>query len=80
PSSPLIPSPTQLSCFLHFTKVNLGVCNATKYEVDLDLQGIGPDILAEVNDKVLSDAGISVGNIIHLKRGCVVWQNSSDAK
>ncbi|KAI6044130.1 hypothetical protein EDC04DRAFT_2599716 [Pisolithus marmoratus] len=60
--------------------VNLGVCNATKYEVDLDLQGIGPDILAEVNDKVLSDAGISVSNIIHLKRGCVVWQNSSDAK
>ncbi|KAI6039442.1 hypothetical protein EDC04DRAFT_2895240 [Pisolithus marmoratus] len=80
PSSPLVPLPTQLSCFLHFAEVNLGICNATKYEVDLNLQGISPDILAEVDDKVLSDVGISVSNIIHLKRGCVVWWNSSDAK
>ncbi|KAI6016595.1 hypothetical protein BKA83DRAFT_4497681 [Pisolithus microcarpus] len=79
-SSPLVPSPTQLSRFLLFAEMNLGVCNATRYEVNLDLQGIGLDILAEVDDKVLADGGISIGNIIHLKRGCTVWWNSPDAK
>ncbi|KAI6038005.1 hypothetical protein EDC04DRAFT_2604413 [Pisolithus marmoratus] len=79
-SSPLFPSPTQLSHFLHFAKLNLGVSNATRYEVNLKLQGIGLDILTEVNDKVLADTGISIGNIIHLKRGCMVWWNSSDVK
>ncbi|KAI6041786.1 hypothetical protein EDC04DRAFT_2892670 [Pisolithus marmoratus] len=81
-SLPLIPSPTQLSRFLHFAEVNLGVCNATKYKVDLDLQGISPDILTEVDDKVLSDAGISVGSIICLKRGygrTVQMQNENGA-
>ncbi|KAI6010317.1 hypothetical protein EDC04DRAFT_2580985, partial [Pisolithus marmoratus] len=79
-SSPLFPSPTQLSHFLHFAESNLSVSNAIRYEANLELQGIGPDILAKVNDKVLADAGISIGNIIHLKKGCTVWQNSLDAK
>ncbi|KAI6045834.1 hypothetical protein EDC04DRAFT_2598430 [Pisolithus marmoratus] len=63
PYSPLVPSPTQLSCFLHYAEVNLGICNAMGYEKNLEVQGIGLDILA--------DAGLSVGNIIHLKRGCM---------
>ncbi|KAI6008942.1 hypothetical protein EDC04DRAFT_2581825, partial [Pisolithus marmoratus] len=79
-SSPLFPSPTQLSHFLCFAELNLSVSNAIRYEANLELQGIGPDILAKVDDKVLADAGISIGNIIHLKKGCMVWWNSLDVK
>ncbi|KAI6014756.1 hypothetical protein BKA83DRAFT_4498896 [Pisolithus microcarpus] len=80
PCSPLVPSPTQLLHFLCYAEVNLGICNAIRYEKSLEVQGIGPDILANVNDKILTKAGLSVGNIIHLKRGCTVWQNSLDVK
>ncbi|KAI6025200.1 hypothetical protein BKA83DRAFT_4491946 [Pisolithus microcarpus] len=78
--SPPVPSPSQLSRFLHHAETNLGVHNATQFEESLKLQGIGPDILAEVDDKVLTDAGISIGNIIRLKCGCMAWWNSADAK
>ncbi|KAI6016777.1 hypothetical protein PISMIDRAFT_18143 [Pisolithus microcarpus 441] len=78
--SPPVPSPTQLSHFLCHAETNLGVHNATQFEESLELQGIGPDILAEVDNKVLTDAGISISNIIRLKRGCMAWWNSADAK
>ncbi|KIK14137.1 hypothetical protein PISMIDRAFT_117552 [Pisolithus microcarpus 441] len=58
----------------------MNVHNATQFEESLKLQGIGPDILAEVDDKVLTDAGISIGNIIRLKCGCMAWWNSVDVK
>ncbi|KIK13184.1 hypothetical protein PISMIDRAFT_119381, partial [Pisolithus microcarpus 441] len=78
--SPPVPSLTQLSRFLRHAETNLSVRNATQFEESLKLQGIGPDIPAEVDNKVLTDAGISIGNIIRLKRGCMAWWNSADAK
>ncbi|KAI6039278.1 hypothetical protein EDC04DRAFT_2568488 [Pisolithus marmoratus] len=82
PENPLllIPSLTQLSHFLHHAETNLGICNATQFKHSLELQGIGLDILAKVDDKILIDAGISIGNIIHLKCRYTVWWNSVDAK
>ncbi|KAI6024303.1 hypothetical protein EDC04DRAFT_2574367, partial [Pisolithus marmoratus] len=80
PYLPLVPSPTQLSHFLCYAEVNLGICNAMRYEKNLEVQGIGPDILADVDDRILADTGLSVGNTICLKRGCTVWQNSLDVK
>ncbi|KAI6022829.1 hypothetical protein BKA83DRAFT_11121 [Pisolithus microcarpus] len=77
---PPVPLPSQLSHFLCHAETNLSVHNATQFEESLKLQGIGPDILAKVDDKVLADAGISISNIIHLKRGCMAWWNSADAK
>ncbi|KIK21554.1 hypothetical protein PISMIDRAFT_12181 [Pisolithus microcarpus 441] len=49
-SSPLLLLPTQLSLFLRFAEANLGISNTSRYEVKLELQGISPDILVEVND------------------------------
>ncbi|KAI5980479.1 hypothetical protein EDC04DRAFT_2917958 [Pisolithus marmoratus] len=78
--SPLVPLWSQLSCFLCHTKTNLSIHNTTQFERSLELQGIGPDILTEVDDKVLTDTGISISNIICLKHGCMAWWNSADAK
>ncbi|KAI6040076.1 hypothetical protein EDC04DRAFT_2567592, partial [Pisolithus marmoratus] len=74
------PLPSQLSCFLCHAETNLSICNATQFKRSLKLQGIGPDILTEVDNKVLTDAGISISNIIHLKCGCMAWWNSADVK
>jgi hypothetical protein len=46
----------------------------------LKLQGIGPDILGDINDKVLSGIGISTGDIIHIKKGSTIWWNGPNAK
>ncbi|KAI6011735.1 hypothetical protein EDC04DRAFT_2905321 [Pisolithus marmoratus] len=54
PYSPLVPSPTELSHFLRYAEVNLGICNAMRYEKNLEVQGIGRDILADVNDYLLT--------------------------
>jgi len=50
------------------------------YEDALDLQGIRPVILAEIDQSILSSFGISPWNIIHLRKGSVVWWNGPDAK
>ncbi|KAI6017047.1 hypothetical protein EDC04DRAFT_2576982, partial [Pisolithus marmoratus] len=71
---------TQLSHFLHHAETNLSICNATQFKHSLELQGIGLHILTKVGDKILIDARISIGNIIHLKCRCTVWWNSADAK
>ncbi|KAI6038007.1 hypothetical protein EDC04DRAFT_2570559, partial [Pisolithus marmoratus] len=42
--------------------------------------GIGPDILQDVDDKFLSDMGISASDVIHLKKGSTTWWNGPDAK
>ena len=50
------------------------------YEYILTMQHIDPDILSEIGDKTLLDIGIPTGDIICLKRDCMVWWNGPDAK
>lgn len=61
-------------------ETHLGVHHASAFESAFQLHGIGPDILPDINDKVLSDLGISAGDIIHLKKGSVAWWNGSDMR
>ncbi|KAI6039959.1 hypothetical protein EDC04DRAFT_2602833 [Pisolithus marmoratus] len=67
-SSPPIPSLTQLAHYLQYVETNLGVHHALSYRSALELHGIRPDILPDVDDKLLADLGISAGNAIHLKK------------
>ena len=78
--SPLIPSPSHLSHYLKYAETHLGVQHASTFESALRIQGIGPDILPEVDNKILSKLGISAGNILHLKKGSMTWWNGPDAK
>ncbi|KIM50301.1 hypothetical protein SCLCIDRAFT_18538 [Scleroderma citrinum Foug A] len=71
PSSPLVSLPSHFSCYLKYVETHLGVHHASAFESAFQLHGIGPDILPDINDKVLSDLGISAGDIIHLKKGSV---------
>jgi hypothetical protein len=50
------------------------------YEGSLELQGIGLDILGNIDDKVLSGIGISMGDIIRIKKGSTIWWNGPNAK
>jgi hypothetical protein len=50
------------------------------YEGSLELQGIGLDILGDIDDKVLSGISISTGDIIRIKKGSTIWWNGPDAK
>lgn len=79
-SSPPIPSPTQLACYLQYAETSLGVHYALSYKPALEMHGIGPDILPEVEDKFLSDLGILAGDTIRLKKGSIAWWNRPDAK
>ena len=79
-SSPPIPSPTQLVWYLKYAETSLGVRHALSYKSALELHGIGPDILPNVDDKLLSDLGISAGDSIRLKKGSIAWWNGADAK
>lgn len=79
PSSPL-PSLTQLKRFLLYAETNLKVRNASQYEDELDLRGIGPDVLVDMPQHILSEVGIPIGDIIHLKKASVAWWNRPDAK
>ncbi|KAF9231874.1 hypothetical protein BU15DRAFT_67972 [Melanogaster broomeanus] len=62
--SPIVHTPTQLSRFLKHAEKHLGVSNATSFKAALHLQDIGPDILPDVSDQTLKDAGMSTGDII----------------
>ncbi|KAF9235503.1 hypothetical protein BU15DRAFT_64766 [Melanogaster broomeanus] len=62
--SPIVHTPTQLSCFLKHAEKHLGVSNVMSFEAALHLQDIGPDILPDVSDQTLKDAGRSTGDII----------------
>ncbi|KAF8833088.1 hypothetical protein BDN67DRAFT_917640, partial [Paxillus ammoniavirescens] len=78
--SPLVQTPTQLFRFLKHAEKHLGVPNATSFEAAVHLQDIGPDIFSDVSDQTLQDVGMSLGDIIHLKKGCVSWWNGPDTK
>ncbi|KAI5982136.1 hypothetical protein EDC04DRAFT_2616903 [Pisolithus marmoratus] len=79
-SSPLIPSLTQLVRYLQYVETNLGICNALSYKSPLEMHGIGPDNLPNVDNRLLADLGISAGNAIRLKKGSTAWWNGPDAK
>ncbi|KIK15550.1 hypothetical protein PISMIDRAFT_16437 [Pisolithus microcarpus 441] len=79
-SSPPIPSPSQVVCYLEYAETNLGVRHALSYKSAFELHGIGPDILPNIDDKFLAGLGLSAGDAIHLKRGSIAWWNSPDAK
>ncbi|KIK24631.1 hypothetical protein PISMIDRAFT_98060 [Pisolithus microcarpus 441] len=78
-SSPPIPSPSQLACFLQYAETNLGMCYAISYKSIFEMHGISPDILPDVDDKLLSEFGISPGDAICLKKGSMAWWNGPDA-
>jgi len=78
--SPLVPSPSHLAHYLKYVETHLGVQHASTFESALQIQGIGPDILPEVDNKILSKLGTSAGDILHLKKGSMTWWNGLDAK
>ena len=81
-TSELIPSPSQLTRYFKYAETHLGVCHALTYKTSLELNGIGPDILPDVDDKLLASLGISAGDVICLKNESTAWWNgpASDAK
>ncbi|GLB45367.1 hypothetical protein LshimejAT787_2200300 [Lyophyllum shimeji] len=80
PSSPPNPTPNKLVRFLKHAEDKLGVQMASLYEYSLRLHRYGPDILHLVDDKCLIDLGIPAGDVLRLKRGCIKWWGSADAK
>ncbi|KAI6099447.1 hypothetical protein EV401DRAFT_1804613, partial [Pisolithus croceorrhizus] len=79
-SSPPIPSASKLVHYLQFAKSHFSVQHAMSYKSALEMHGIGPDILPDVNDKLLADLGLSAGDAIHLKKGSIAWWNGPNAK
>ncbi|KAI6143996.1 hypothetical protein BKA82DRAFT_32436 [Pisolithus tinctorius] len=63
----IIPSPSKLTHFLEHAEANLGVQHARLLEPALWQLGAGPDILLEMDDAILHDAGVTPGDIICLK-------------
>ncbi|KIM64577.1 hypothetical protein SCLCIDRAFT_75913, partial [Scleroderma citrinum Foug A] len=75
-----LPTPSKLTRFLQYAEANLGVESAQTLEPALQRLGVGPDILSEMDDTLLQEAGISPGDIIHLKCGSSVWWNGPEAR
>ncbi|KAG2112038.1 uncharacterized protein F5147DRAFT_771601 [Suillus discolor] len=69
--SPVILTPSKLTCFLKYAEQELGVTHVTVYESSLGSIGAGPDILAEIADHELTHIGLTLGDIICLKKGSV---------
>jgi hypothetical protein len=79
-ASPAMLTPSKLPRFLQHAELHLGVPNATMYEESLRVRGYGPDVLHLATDASLASLGISEGDVLRLKKGCVGWWNSRDAK
>ncbi|KAI6030228.1 hypothetical protein EDC04DRAFT_2605399 [Pisolithus marmoratus] len=79
-SSPPIPSPSKLSCYLQFAETHLSVQHTLTYKSALELHRISPDIILDVSDKLLADLGLSAGDAICLKKGSITWWNGPNAK
>lgn len=75
-----IPSSSYLTYYLRYAEEHLGIHHVLVYKTSLELNGIGPDILPDVDDKFLSNLGISAGDVIHLKKGSTAWWNGPDTK
>ncbi|KAM6491722.1 hypothetical protein JOM56_012762 [Amanita muscaria] len=79
-ASPAMLMPSKLPHFLKHAELHLGVRNATIYEESLRARGYGPDVLQLATDESLASLGIPEGDVLRLKKGCVGWWNSRDAK
>ncbi|KAF9034956.1 hypothetical protein BDP27DRAFT_1245529, partial [Rhodocollybia butyracea] len=79
-TSPAKNSPTKLPQFLQYAEKNLSIGDATSYRFRLEQARFGPDILALVDNKALTDIGIPEGDVIRLKQAAPLWWNSTDAK
>ena len=73
-------SPSKVGHYLGYASEKLGVRDAHVYKEALAREGYGPDILPYVEDKALTECGLTPGDVIRLKRGAAEWWNSSDAK
>lgn len=81
PASPTpIPSLSHLTHFLAYAETHLGVQHVSTYQHALNVQGIGQDILADIDEKILVEVGIPKGDIIHLKKGSIIWWNRPEVK
>lgn len=78
--SPVILTPSKLTRFLKYAEQELGVSHATVYESSLHRIGAGPNILMEIADHELTRIGLTLGDIIHLKKGSVTWWSGPLAK
>ena len=58
----------------------VGVNNTLLYRSSLENNGIGHDILPDVEDKFLTDLGILPGDVIWLKKVSTAWWNGPDVK
>ncbi|KAF9041154.1 hypothetical protein BDP27DRAFT_1523082 [Rhodocollybia butyracea] len=67
-TSPAKNSPTKLPRFLQYAEKNLSIGDATSYRFCLEQARFGPDILALVDNKALTDIGIPEGDVIRLKQ------------
>ena len=80
PTSPPINTPSKLKRYLEYAEKHLGVNNATTYERRLARESFGPDIILLINDQLLVDCGVPMGDAIRLKRGSSSWWASPEAK
>jgi len=69
---PIYSTPSKLLRFLKAAE-KAGISQATKYQLDLSQQEIGPDILHLVENRELADLGIPRGNVIRLKEFAPKW-------
>lgn len=76
----LPPSPSDLKRFLTYAETYFSVEDSARYEEPLRLENIGPDIIADVDEKTLGRIGISIGDIARLKRCSIAWWNGQDVK
>lgn len=68
PNSPVLNTPTKLARFLKYSEKQLGIRNVMLHKTRLEIEGYGPDILADIEDQQLTKPGISPGDVIQLKR------------
>jgi hypothetical protein len=78
--TPILNTPTKLPRFLSYAETHLGVRDVHQYEEKLSAMGFGPDILHVVDDKVLTDIGISLGDTIRIKQHSLTWWNNMATK
>ncbi len=73
-------TPSKLLRFLEYAELHLNIKNAHLHEESLWILGFGPDILHLVDDNALTNIGLTLGDVIHLKQNSQQWWNSADAK
>ncbi|KAJ7606532.1 hypothetical protein FB45DRAFT_1068431 [Roridomyces roridus] len=80
PASPALPTPSKLPRFLEYASRELGVPNARQFEFAMNENGYGPDILHRLEDRDLTDLGMTKGDAMRLKAGAAAWWEGPHAK